>query len=278
KSSKANGSKMENGQKAKVTEPNGTKYGQNDDTRSLGKSSQTFNNDCKCYINDGLMENAEANPVTSSLDVRAVPTGGSGTNREIPYVEPEPDFAEFNVQSISGGGGYGAGAEATFKEFQIVPNSYTKNFLYPNEKWGVWEFDFGGGMIGAGGTIKFGEGTVRGLDPWIPISKQMNDMNDMDFEVGYSVISVSNTRDIETMGKKLQYSMIGVGLEAKVRFYTPPGTGVVSSGFNGIVYSSSNSRPATFRDSMRTAASYPNHPISRAFNSRLARMKSSFLP
>jgi hypothetical protein len=71
-SGKANGAKLENGQTAKVTEPSGTNYGTGDNTRSLGNTQQTFNNECNCYIDNSLSESnnnqtASTNKAESNL-------------------------------------------------------------------------------------------------------------------------------------------------------------------------------------------------------------------
>ena len=197
KSSKANGSKMENGQKAKVTEPNGTKYGQNDDTRSLGKSSQTFNNDCKCYINDGLMENAEANPVTSSLDTKAANTYATS-------LRGWSNNLGFDVFSYSGSAGAIGTLELSYKSYRT---GYNPLLLWSDKQMTTFEADAGNG-IGLEIGADYGQGEFRKLGIWENPFERVINANDLDlnFQTPYLLRAGSNSGD-----GTYDYSNIGIG-------------------------------------------------------------------
>ncbi len=217
----------------------------------------------KSWLGTGAAANLSEVEVTATATPRAVFTYGSGSNIE--RTQPHVAFA---VQSISYGGGFGVGAEGSFKEFFVGTNIHTKDFLYnKGEQFGVWEFDLKGGTIGHGASIKAGFGELLNPDPWKPISQQIMDIDDYDIEATVGFVTASSTSEVTLGQSRLNYSMVGVAYGFKAKLESPIPL-EVSSGFNGLVYSSL--QPATREDSARTANAFPNHPISKAFNSKQA--------
>ncbi len=257
--------------------------GQKEANAGKGKVGDTYtDNNGRTFENKGGFEgwqekvgsesqaasSLQSNP-TSPENLRAITNYGSGSN-----IERTESHAEFTVQSVSGGGGFSVGVEGTFKEFNFGSNYHTKNFLYPNEQFGIWELDGKGGTVGAGVSLKFGTGVLFDPDPWKPYSQQVMDINDFDIEGTVGLLTMSSTNQVDFEVNRLQYNMLGVSFGAKFK-YESPIPFEVGAGFSGIVYT--NLKPATIRDSMRTSAAFPNHPISKAFNARLATLKSKFL-
>jgi RHS repeat-associated protein len=208
---------------------------------------------------------------TSTPPLTTVTTYGPGSTPE--HLLPH---AAFHVQSVSVGGGFVLGGEATFKEFMITPNKHTKDFLYPAEQFGIWEVDLKAGTVGYGGSLKFGSGYLLHPDPWKPYSEQIMAITDFDIEGTYGFVTASTTNEVSLDSNRLHYWMAGGALGAKVKFESPIPI-EIGSGFNGLVYTTL--KPKTNADSAKTAKAFPNHEVSKAFNAKEAQKmtKTKFL-